>query len=364
MALLLRSTRQTITYAILAGLAPFMAGGCGSSSSKQESPGTDAGSDALAFTVHPDGSTSSASSSSAASSSNSSKMAYDGTTGALCQSDLDCQPANGPGLNTCSNSLSVLAVVVYPTPVCIGKCTFVDDQMIHFCDGETTSTTTPPGVCIPLGAVTPGSTVAGACLPWCSFTAGGGSPLNSNGAAPACQTNDTCAPFVFFPADTVDTDAGAEALPPLGIGYCFGGCTEDSQCPAGNSCQTNEGFCVATVSPTLATGAACTNPPANAPEQCDCSFNEQGTAGVCTQFCITGSTTATCPAGYVCDATEPTALAIDLDGGMGPGFTTQNPGLVGSCFAACSADSGTCPPNSTCTTGDAVGSDCQPSSQP
>jgi hypothetical protein len=364
MALLSRSTRQIITYAILAGLAPFMAGGCGSSSSKEE-PGTDGGSDALAFTVHPDGSTSSGSSSSTGSSSTSSKLAYDGTTGAACQSDLDCQPANGPGLNTCSTSSAVFTgAVVYPTPVCIGKCMFTNNNMLQFCDGVATDTTDPPGVCIPSEALgPPNSTQPGYCLPWCQFEAGGTAPVGSNGSAPACQGNDVCSPFVFFPS--FETDAGL--LPPLGIGYCFGGCTADSQCPTGNACLTSEGICVppAAVTTPSPLGTVCTSS-----ASCDCNLNDDGGAGHCTQFCITGSSTAACPAGYVCDASEPAALPDpDSPGATEAAFTTQNPGLSGSCFPACTpagtadagtADSGTCPPNSTCTTGNAVGADCQP----
>ncbi len=374
-------TPERVRYVYVAGIALLVASGCkGQPSPDGESSAMDAGDDVLAFTIHSDG----ASGSSAGSSSTGSatiatgdgaaasgeagmgnQLLYDGTVGRVCQSDDDCRAANGPGINTCSLSEAIFLAVVYPTPICLSTCTFVNDNALHYCDGKDDPSS--PGVCIPNPGVPVaalGMSQAGICLPWCRFAADGTVAVGSNGSAPACQLNDVCQPYIFLPPQTATgTDDGGA----LGIGFCWGGCTQNSDCPTGSACQTDVGNCISTVVPSLTTGTPCTSADLamnSQDAQCNCELVAGSDAGYCTQFCITDSTTATCPAGFVCDAFEPVEL-MGADGGSATGFVTQNPGLSGTCLAACSLagtadDSGSCPANSRCSASNAVGADCQP----
>jgi hypothetical protein len=271
----------------------------------------------------------------------------DGTVGNACQSDADCQPAGGPGVNTCS--ISTFNDAIYPTPVCVSRgCDPGSDGFAHFCDG-TSDDPSAPGFCLPIGQG------QGVCLPRCLARNDGSAPVG-------CRGKDNCVVAAF--ATDLTTNQ------PVAIGYCFGGCTANSDCPAGNSCQTDIGICVRTVTaPTKQVGQACTsadNGSTTTPATCNCLVNPNTGNGYCTQFCAVNSTTATCPTGYICDSFEPKTLT-DSTGVTVAGFTTQNSALAGSCVVACSlpdaggdGGSSTCPAGSTCTTSETAGNDCLP----
>jgi hypothetical protein len=185
------------------------------------------------------------------------------------------------------------------------------DGNVHGCDGP--DTLDAPGICYDLGGG------QGVCLPTCSFPADGSAPAG-------CTGKDVC----NFYGEGADASGKA-----VGFGYCFGGCVADSDCPSGSGCEKSTGLCVtAPTQPALALGDAC-NASAQNPG-CNCFGNPATGAGYCTQFCITGSQGAGCPAGYVCDSTEPPAASPGADAGLA-GFATQTPGLAGSCLARCSA---------------------------
>jgi hypothetical protein len=358
MSVLSKCTGGILVYGTLAAVA-ILVSGCGGGSGGggsatgggAESTGTDAAapaSDSGSVAVHREagaiadsgGSGSTASSSSGASSG--ATPLYDNTVGNTCASDLDCQPAGGPGVNTCS-STTFKAGALFPTPVCIlTKCDLGTDGQTHYCDGpdDLSATPPPPGVCVNVAG-------SGLCLPLCVF-------LNDGSAALGCQVNDACVPDDTWGKATLN---GGMAL--AGIGFCLGGCTKDADCPTGNLCQVDQGLCVTTVTPTTKTiGTACTAAD-NTAGTCNCYVNSQTMSGNCSQFCTTGSTADPCPAGYVCDALEPTELIDSSDAGV-PGFLTQNPGLSGACVATCTDEGGTCAGSFSCFHDTPVGPDCLP----
>jgi hypothetical protein len=243
----------------------------------------------------------------------SSQSPYDGTVGHPCSSDADCISPTGPGQNRCSLT-ALQDGPLLPTPVCVlPSCDPGTDGNIHRCDGPDGDATTP-GVCYDLGG---GS---GVCLPGCSFAADGS-------AARGCSGKNVCN---FYGSGTDSSGA------PYGVGYCLGGCTANADCPRGSSCDTTTGLCLTTVTPpTLSLGQACN---ATAPDPgCNCFGNLASGDGYCSTFCITGSKTAGCPAGYVCDPTEPAASSL---GGSNLGFPKVTPGLAGWCLASCNIESG------------------------
>jgi hypothetical protein len=167
----------------------------------------------------------------------------------------------------------------------------------------------------------------GTCLPLCGFRADGSAPSG-------CVGKDVCNALGYDGTQT----------PPVGVGFCLGGCTQDTDCVAGEKCDLTTADCVKTVTPpTRAIGAACTstdNPPA-----CNCLYDQTSGMGFCTDACTVGGTQ--CPAGWFCEAQEPTTLTGANDASVA-GFTTQNAGLGGSCVPSCTVGVTTCPTNSTC----------------
>ena len=245
---------------------------------------------------------------------------YDGTTGKPCTADTDCFAPNGPQAARCSSTVFA-PQAYYPTPVCVvPTCSPISDsQSVHYCDGPDAPSS--PGVCVPYG-----SGGGGLCIPKCTFDKNGG-------AAVGCTGKDAC-------NDTID--------PQGGVGYCFGGCTQDTDCPGGQKCETDMGVCVVgVVPPTKAFGAACTKSDSDN-GVCDCFYGSAGT-GYCSSFCLVNDP-ASCPAGATCDALE-----YRQDG-----YTTQNPGMAGYCTIGCAADAGVCPTGTTCTNVFAAGPDCIP----
>ncbi|MBI2394329.1 MAG: hypothetical protein HYV09_32465 [Deltaproteobacteria bacterium] len=214
--------------------------------------------------------------------------------GAACDDDGDCQQALGDSF--CSTSFG--EGPVYPAPVCVSnECDFFDGA-IETCGRGT-------GVCLNAGA-------GGLCLPMCRFA--------NDGAAPTgCIGKNACNPYGF-------RVAGGSLQ---GIGYCFGGCRADEDCPTGSKCQRETGLCVkAPVVYTKPLGAACTSADAKA---CNCVTGAGG--GYCTSVCRFGETA--CPAGFTCDARLPR-----------PDFDKVPVGLQGYCLKDCTADAdcpaGTC----------------------
>jgi hypothetical protein len=282
---------------------------------------------------------------------------YDGTTGNPCTMDSQCKGtgAGAPGINKCTTDANIFTLgELFPTGVCIvppqvpcdpcgGKTPC--DNFIHGCDGP--DGPSAPGVCLPRS--NPAKVGDGICLPACAFKGDGSMPAG-------CQGKDACNAIAFDPTQT----------PPVGIGYCFGGCTADTDCVTGEKCDTTTGLCVKTVTPpTKNLGDGCNMMEANMmPPPCNCVYGTLSGLGFCTLFCTVGG--SQCPSGWVCDAQEPTTLIGPNDASV-PGFMTQNTGLAGFCVPQCgvdggtiATDSGTCPTNTTCQTGSATGPVCVP----
>ncbi len=244
---------------------------------------------------------------------------YDNVVGKACSSDGDCTSANGPNLARCSTSVFA-PQDYYPTPVCIlPSCSPISDASgLHFCDGPDTPAS--PGIC-----VTNGST-GGICVPKCNYDKSGSAPTG-------CLAHDSCFAFVEAPES--------------GVGYCWAGCTQDSDCNNGQKCQTDRGWCVQGVlPPTKAIGAACTQSD-TAAGVCNCFYGSNKT-GYCSSVCTVGG--SQCPNGYVCDSLEQRLY----------GYTTPNAGMGGYCAVACAADAGVCPGIAVCTNVFASGPDCIP----
>jgi hypothetical protein len=244
-----------------------------------------------------------------------------------------------------------------PTPVCIGLgCAIADPTYVTYCDGTAGAGSANPGaaplgLCINVGA-------SNVCLPLCTFDgASGRSPVG-------CQGKDTCVATAF---STVASDGGGAAAA-YGVGYCFGGCTEDTDCPAGSSCQVEDGVCVTTKTVySLSIGALCTEVQAGTAAGCNCEYDATTGVGYCTLACVQGG--AGCPSGYVCDSLLPGPAQGAGDGGTSSGFSTPPAGLAGVCLAMCAAadggpdagpDAGACPSGSTCRPSDLAGNDCLP----
>ena len=245
---------------------------------------------------------------------------YDGTVGKACTSDNDCHSANGPNVARCSSSVFA-PQEFYPNPVCVlPACSPVSDASgLHFCDGPDDPSS--PGICVTGGAS------GGICLPRCNYDKSGSAPTG-------CQGHDVC---FAYPAATEN-----------GVGYCWAGCTQDTDCSNGQKCQLDRGWCVQGVlPPTKAVGDACTESDTNA-GVCNCLYGSNKT-GYCSSTCIVGG--APCPTGFVCDSLE---TRIN-------GYATPHAGMGGYCAKACAADGGaTCPGASVCTAVFASGPDCIP----
>ncbi len=246
---------------------------------------------------------------------------FDGTVGKTCTTDADCHVAGGPNIARCSNS--VFSPEDYnPTAVCVlPTCATVSDTTaIHYCDGPDDASS--PGVCLPYASGT-----GNICLPKCTYD-------KSGGAAVGCAGKNVCW-----------ADTGA---PEVGVGYCFGGCTQDGDCQDNQKCQVDQGLCVEGVTPPIkSVGTACTKSDTNG-LICNCLYGT-GNSGYCSSFCITGGAPS-CTSGFTCDALELRTY----------GYTTQNTGMAGYCTKSCSGDGGSCPPSSSCTNVFADGPDCIP----
>jgi hypothetical protein len=328
------------------------AGASGSGSSGSSSGGSGSGSSSSGgpILIHPGGSGaapggSSSGSGAAAGSSSSGATAAgaNGIVGVACTTNAQCQTTDNPAVSLCSTMLTTNGSALYPTGVCLqGGCTPVsDDTTTHFCDGPDTAAS--PGVCVAIG--TQGDSI---CTPKCLFSSNGSAPIGCLGKT-ACNTTGA------FIADPTGTTIAGD------IGFCFGGCSVDADCPAGNKCATGLCMAGAVTPPSKAAGAKCTEADVTS-GACNCILNAAGTSGVCAPPCVTGPG-AVCPTGFECDSFLQTVYTID-DGGTITGFATQNPGLAGFCFQDCGGGdggkAGACPATLTCYTTETVGADCLP----
>jgi hypothetical protein len=93
--------------------------------------------------------------------------------------------------------------------------------------------------------------------------------------------------------------------------------------------------------PSKAPGVSCNAADSQA-GACNCYFSSAANVGYCAPFCLVGSSTATCPAGFTCDSQEPAVINRAGDAGVA-GFATQNAGLLGFCLATCGGDAGAPP---------------------
>jgi hypothetical protein len=349
------STRAMVASAAFTCVAMLMASGCSGGGGGGQSTEMDAGVDG-APVFHREAGNGSASDGSAGSTGPEAgvTLPFDGTVGIACMSDVDCQAVGGPGTDICSNSPSAFTEPLYPTAVCISRgCDPGTDGYTHFCDGPDNPSS--PGVCV-------NTAQGGLCLPTCLFPNDGTAPVG-------CQGKDTCV-LSGFGTGMISPDGGAADVTTetIGIGYCFGGCTQNADCPTGSVCQTNEGLCVKTLAPPTKTiGTACSsadNATTTTPAACDCFLNAKTNTGYCSQFCTVGSS-GTCPAGYICDSNEPTELVDAITDASIPGFAIQNVGLSGTCLAACGSagaggDGGACSTGTMCSIGNTAGPDCVP----
>jgi hypothetical protein len=221
--------------------------------------------------------------------------------------DTDCDKT-GAGTAHCTKTplygqQGQPASTYFPDPICIqtAPCDAGNGTQVTTCDKDT-------GICLDTG--TPGQ---GVCLPFCQFD---NSTAKYTGN---CPGKDACNPYGF------GKDMNNMAF---GVGYCFGGCLADADCPtSGEKCDVYDGLCKAAAlitAPTKAVGAACTGTTDMA---CNCGIAKNQTTGMCTQFCKYGDAANTCPTGTVCDVQIPTSLTTP--------FTAVPAGLAGICAKTC-----------------------------
>jgi hypothetical protein len=226
------------------------------------------------------------------------------TTGKTCVSDDTCD-VTGDGINVCSKG-AFSTGDLYPTAICIGvTCDPGTGNAVYGCDGDL-------GICIP-------TTSGGICLPMCEFS-------DSTTAPTGCAGKNKCNAYSW--------GKDATTMAPFGVGYCFGGCKADADCPTGNVCQVEDGLCVKTkVTYTKSPGDACTDADAKAPAKCNCLYTTAEKKGYCANVCYFGETT--CGTGFTCDASLPRVKLLTDD----VVFTKVPTGIAGYCLKNCTTDS-------------------------
>ncbi len=225
-----------------------------------------------------------------------------GTTGIPCTADDECAPADaGATAPFCSTSLA--AGSLYPAPVCLGAaCDPGDGDVIVGCDKNA-------GLCLPTSS-------GGICIPGCDFGGDGAAPVG-------CLEGALCTPYGWGQGDKGEV---------VGVGYCYGGCRSDDDCPrAGERCQVEEALCVRSVVTYLkALGEACVRDDATStPPKCNCLTGREGT-GYCTKVCRFGEA---CDPGFTCDPMLPKTF----DDGS-PAFAAVPAGVAGYCLKDCASD--------------------------
>jgi hypothetical protein len=227
----------------------------------------------------------------------------DKTTGLTCMSDDDCDKM-ACGVNICTEG-AFGGDSLYPSNTCIGReCDPGAGTTIEGCDGDT-------GVCLPI-------TGGGICLPVCEF---------KDSAAPptGCIGKNACNVYGWGKAMDMST---------IGIGYCFGGCKIDTDCPTGNKCQKEDGLCKKTLDVyTKTVGQACTDVDAKDPAKCNCQYTTAEKMGYCTQVCRFGES-GVCGTGFSCDVGLPKTKLMDDD----TVFTAVPAGMQGNCLKNCTTD--------------------------
>ncbi|MBI2394602.1 MAG: hypothetical protein HYV09_33845 [Deltaproteobacteria bacterium] len=225
-----------------------------------------------------------------------------GTTGIKCTSDDDCD--KGGDIQSVCTENAFSGNSLNPTPVCIAvECDIGDGTKIMGCDKNT-------GVCLSTGS-------GGICFPVCEFA-------DSADAPKGCEGNNKCNLYGWGKDDAGKT---------IGVGYCFGGCKADADCPTGNKCQVEDGLCMKTVvTYTKTPGTACTDLDAKAPAKCNCLYTTADKAGYCANTCWFGETT--CAAGFTCDAGLPKTAIREGD----TVFTAVPKGMAGYCLKDCTTD--------------------------
>jgi len=225
------------------------------------------------------------------------------TTGKTCKDDAECDPLE-LGTSFCSPT-GFTSGSLYPTPVCFSvECDPGDGTKIVGCDGDT-------GVCLSTGS-------GGICLPVCEFD-------DSATAPKGCEGKNKCNIYGWGTDTTT--------MKTTGVGYCFGGCTADTDCPTGNKCQKEDGLCVkAPVTYTKTPGTACTDADAKAPAKCNCLYTTADKAGYCANTCYFGE--STCGTGFTCDSGLPKTKIRDDD----TVFTATPKGMAGYCLKDCTTD--------------------------
>jgi hypothetical protein len=233
-------------------------------------------------------------------------MDCDKTTGAKCATADDCDKT-GNGINICAAG-AFAAGSLYPTPVCIGtECDPGDGTKITGCDCDT-------GVCLSTSS-------GGICLPVCEFA-------DSADAPKGCEGANACNVYGWG-KDTM-------TMATIGIGYCFGGCKADTECPTGEKCQKEDGLCVkAPVVYTKMPGDACVKADAGTatvPAKCNCLYTTKEGTGYCANVCRFGETT--CGTGFSCDSGLPKTKLRDDD----TVFSAVPKGIAGYCLKNCTTD--------------------------
>lgn len=225
-----------------------------------------------------------------------------GTTGLKCATDEECD--RGAAIQSICTIDAFSGSSLNPTPVCIAtECDTGDGTIILRCDLNR-------GVCLSTGS-------GGICFPACEFKDSGDAPTG-------CEGLNKCNLSGWGKSDSGAT---------YGVGYCFGGCKGDADCPTGNQCQVEDGLCVkALVTYGKPPGTACTDADAKAPAQCNCVYSTAEKAGYCATACWFGETT--CAPGFTCDPRLPKTAIREGD----VVFTAVPKGLAGYCLKDCATD--------------------------
>ncbi len=308
---------KTLALAGLLGLAGSLAAaqvvGCGGSDDNG-SPSADAGKDGKVMLKPEAGA-----------------LPEEETVGKACTTTADCNVTGSKNDNICSAGAYGMSggSDIFGSPVCIQVgCTYDPVNLgANFCDSNGTNT---PGYCYQNGTNTE-------CRPACQY--------DSNTITTPCQGTGNVCHASDFGRDTTTNAVSA-------IGTCSGGCTKDSECTgAGQKCQVEFGFCVASASfqtfpkkigqPCMAGGET---------DECACIALPDGAdknKGVCSFSCVTGAAgdtacqaaaTASSDAGSTGQAWKCTAGLSARDNKDAGAFTGNPDGVYGSCFPTCTVD--------------------------
>lgn len=235
--------------------------------------------------------------------------------GATCASDDDCSPR---GASVCathpieSTPNAPTFELSLPDPVCIMTSCTIPSGAPLCANGE--------GFCY---QSYPGAPTD--CLPLCTYRESAGASL--------CPGADSC--------QIRYVDGSTSEL--VGYGICYFGCQSDADCKQGTHCQREYGGCIATpLAFAGSPGEPCTI--ADDGVLCNCLYTDRTGAGYCTSSCVTGGSSSSCPAGFVCDVELPSASATGTKSFLEP----PPPGLRGYCLKTCAGDTDCAALSSSC----------------